>query len=109
VISNGELRIYDSTFESNTAFFVSNSEAVLRKFPDFSAQFLGGPHGTIPNDRRFLNLLGLSQLLAQNVSLIISFHLHYFSSPSNQFLPKELSQNFAPIPRMQLLGWSYFC
>jgi hypothetical protein len=28
----------------------------------------------------------------------VSFHLHYFSAPAEQFLRKELSQNFAPIP-----------
>jgi hypothetical protein len=43
-------------------------------------------------------LLGSSQILAQEVSLIVSFHLHYFSSPSDHVLPKELSQHFVPIP-----------
>jgi hypothetical protein len=28
----------------------------------------------------------------------VSFLLHYFSAPSEHFLPKELSQNFARIP-----------
>jgi hypothetical protein len=34
-------------------------------------------------------LLGSSQILAQEVSLIVSFHLHYFSA---------VSQNLVPIP-----------
>jgi hypothetical protein len=29
---------------------------------------------------------------------LLRFHLHYFSAPSKQFLPKELPQFFAPIP-----------
>jgi hypothetical protein len=37
-------------------------------------------------------LLESSQILAQNVRLVVSFHLHYFSSPPEHFLPKELSQ-----------------
>jgi hypothetical protein len=42
--------------------------------------------------------LGSSQILAQGVSLVVGFHLHYFSAPSGHFLQKELSQIFAPIP-----------
>jgi hypothetical protein len=34
----------------------------------------------------------------QKYSVSVSFLLHYFSAPSEQFLPKELSQIFAPIP-----------
>jgi hypothetical protein len=34
----------------------------------------------------------------QPVSLSVSFHLHNFSAPTEHFLPKELSQNFTPIP-----------
>jgi hypothetical protein len=43
-------------------------------------------------------LLGSSLNMVQNVSLGVSFCLHYFSASSEYFLPKELSQNFAPIP-----------
>jgi hypothetical protein len=45
-------------------------------------------------------LLGLPHILAQNenVSLVVSFHLHYLSSRSVHFPSKELSQIFVPIP-----------
>jgi hypothetical protein len=43
-------------------------------------------------------LFGSSQILAQGVSLGLSFHLHYFSAPPEHFLEKELSEIFAPIP-----------
>jgi hypothetical protein len=42
--------------------------------------------------------LGPSQLLAQGVSLIFGFDLHYFLVPSEHSFAKELSQILAPIP-----------
>jgi hypothetical protein len=45
-----------------------------------------------------LILLGSSVILAQRVRLRVGFHLHYSSALSEHFLPKELSQIFAPIP-----------
>jgi hypothetical protein len=43
-------------------------------------------------------LLGLGSTKKDNVSLLFSFHLNYFLVPSEHFLQKELSQNFALIP-----------
>jgi hypothetical protein len=42
--------------------------------------------------------LGFGSTTQGYVSLLFSFHLHYFSAPSEHFLPKELSQIFTPIP-----------
>jgi hypothetical protein len=43
-------------------------------------------------------LLGLQQNLTQFGEVGISFLLYYFSALSEHFLPKEISQIFAPIP-----------
>jgi hypothetical protein len=62
-----------------------------------------------------LILLGSSQILVQDVSLVVSFYLHYFSSPPGRFMLKELSQTVAPIPggshgtTFEPLPLLYFC
>jgi hypothetical protein len=43
-------------------------------------------------------MIGCGSSVQAEVSLLLSFYLHYFSAPSEHFLPKELSQIFAPIP-----------
>jgi hypothetical protein len=71
----------------------------------------GGPHGTISNDRRSPNFARIVTNMAQGVSLIVSFHLHYVSSPLDHFLPKELHLKFSLqflAGDMQLVGWRYF-
>jgi hypothetical protein len=40
------VEIHDSTFESNEAGFVSDSDAFPRNFLEISAPIPGGPHGT---------------------------------------------------------------
>jgi hypothetical protein len=54
-------------------------------------------------------VLVLRRNLVQMVRLVVSFNFHYFSSPPDHLLPKELSKNFAPIPGGELLGWSNLC
>jgi hypothetical protein len=46
----------------------------------------------------FATLLRPRQNLVQRVSLGVGSHLHYFPAPSEHFLPKGLSESFAPIP-----------
>jgi hypothetical protein len=36
-VNGGQLKIYDCTFESNTATFVSTSEALFRELPEISS------------------------------------------------------------------------
>jgi hypothetical protein len=93
------VKVYGSTFESNTATSVSNSEAVLRTFLNFLRS--NSRRGTCNNRQRVTApsiLLGLGATIQGSVSLRFSFLLHYFSAPSEHFLRKGLSQSFALIP-----------
>jgi hypothetical protein len=40
------VEIHDTVFDSNSADYVSSTDPVLRKFPEFSAPIPGGPHAT---------------------------------------------------------------
>jgi hypothetical protein len=58
----------------------------------------GGGHATIFDGATLSILLHLRLNLDQYGQVNVSFLLHYFLAPAEHFLPKELSQIFAPIP-----------
>jgi hypothetical protein len=107
------VEIYDSTFESNYAYYVSNFKAVPKLFREFSLTFLPQfPAGHTEQFRMTTApsiLLKLSQTRAQDVSLVVSFHLYHFLSPPERLLPKNYLKISLPFPArdMKLLGRSY--
>ena len=69
-----------------------------QKFPELSSMSRRRTYNNLQSVVTSATLLRSRQNLVQLVSMHIGFNLHYFSSPSDHFLPKELSQIFAPIP-----------
>jgi hypothetical protein len=83
-------------------FFSVRSERILpkevSKFRSYFKNFVpGGEHATL-NQSCCSNSPRITTNLVQSYGVRLSFHLHYFSPPSEHFLPKEISQIFAPIP-----------
>jgi hypothetical protein len=69
-----------------------------KNYLKFSLQFPAGDMQQPSTRHRPFDAARIGSTIQGSVSLRFSFRLHYFSAPSEHFLPKELSQIFAPIP-----------
>jgi hypothetical protein len=80
------MEIHDSTFESNTATGGSPVGSFLnrsQKFPELSLlKFPAGGMELSSNGHRSFDMLVLGSNKKDNVSLLFSFHLNYFSVSS---------------------------
>jgi hypothetical protein len=70
----------------------------LQNVPQISLYVPAGHMEHLQRTGALLMSLGFGSTAQGHVSLLLSFYLHYFSAPSEQFQPKQLSQIFALIP-----------
>jgi hypothetical protein len=69
-----------------------------KNYLKFSLRFPAGHMEHLKHTAAPSTLLGTGSTKQGAVSLLFGFHLHYFSALSDNVLPKEISQIFAPIP-----------